>query len=181
MKHIFAAATFTLLSASAVFAQDCTPVTSIDQLVGDYEITNGPGQLINVPQIGTLPAAAEATLTAKLTKHGDALGLDSEVFGSLVIDFSVVTAENEKWSFDYNETFQSASSEDIALVLDCGDHSELLRILGTGTTSLPNVGIKPVTMYLTVFSSEFIIGRMDIPMDPTGSILQTKIRMEKID
>ena len=160
-------------------AETCNDINRIDQIVGEYEISNGPGRLINVPQIGIVPAAATATLTATMTKHGDALGLDSQVFGSLVVDFKVASDADEIWEFGDSDTFLSISSEDIALALECDPSNRLMRLIGTGTTELPNVGIRPVSMQLIVFPRGYIIGRMDVVMNPPNITLQTKIFMAR--
>lgn len=176
MKSYLAAA-FIMLSAAPVFAQNC--ISSLDQLEGEYEITNGPGQLINVPNIGILPALGVGKLTARFTKYGDAIGLDSEVFGSMVVDFVEVTDPSEMWNFRESDVFTSASSEDIADVTNCGSSNQLIRLLGTGVTELPDVGTRQVTMRLTVFNNNFILGRMDVVMVPPNITLQTRISMSR--
>jgi len=176
MKPYLTAA-FLMLSAAPVFAQNC--ISSLVQLEGEYEITNGPGQLINVPNIGTLPAAAQATLTARFTIYGNAIGLDSEVFGSMVVDFVEVTDPNEMWNFNQSDVFSMLSSKDAEDLAGCGSANQPMRLLGTGTTTLPDVGTRSITMRLTVFSEQLIIGRMDVVMVPPNITLQTRILMSR--
>jgi len=167
-----------VFAAAPLAAQDesCDGFSAMDQLVGDYEITNGPGQLINVPNVGTIPGPATATLTAKLFLMDGNLVLDSKVFGDLDVGFKVVTDPNEKWGFSDNDTFQSISSNDFASAHGCASTANFTRLLGTGTTQLPNVGSKPATMRLIVFPSKFIVGRMDVEMQAPIT-LQTRILM----
>jgi len=176
MKPYLTAA-FIVLSSAPAFAEDC--VSSLDQLEGEYTITNGPGQLINVPNVGTVPAAAEATLTARFTKYGDSIELDSEVFGSMVIDFVQVTDPSEMWNFGESDVFQTSDSDNAVEGANCGSANQLIHLLGTGTTELPNVGIRSISMRLTVFSENVIIGRMDVVMMPPNVTLQTKIFLTK--
>ena len=176
MKPYLAAA-FVALSAAPVFAENC--ITSLDQLEGEYTITNGPGQLINVPNVGTVPAAAEATLTARFTKYGDSIGLDSEVFGAMVVDFVEVTDPSEMWNFNESDVFQTSASEVVTVGANCGSATQLIHLLGTGTTELPNVGTRQISMRLTVFDENTIVGRMDIVMVPPNVTLQTRIFISK--
>ncbi len=176
MKPYLAAAII-LLSSAPAFAENC--VSSLDQLEGEYTITNGPGQLINMPNVGTVPAAAEATLTARFTKYGDSIGLDSEVFGNMVVDFVQVTDPSEMWNFGESDVFQSSSSDVAVSGANCGSANQLIHLLGTGTTELPDVGTRQITMRLTVFSENVIIGRMDIVMMPPDITLQTRIHISK--
>ena len=185
--NYFCTLLMSIMAASTLAAQDssCDRINSIDQLVGGYNITNGPGQLINVPSLGVIPAPARASSTATLTKYGSDLGLDSNVFGDMTIDFVLVDDPDQMWEFSDNEVFGGISSDDLAIVLsnentppECLTVEGAVRMLGTGTTVL-DIGERKVTLRLTVFPDGSLVGRMDVTMTEPNITLQTRIVMLK--
>ena len=135
--------------------------------------------------MGIVPAPARASSIAILTKYGSGLGLDSNVFGDLAIDFGLVDNPDQMWEFSDNEVFGSISSDDMAMLQsdenappECLNIEGSMRLLGTGTTVL-DVGERKVTLRLIVFPDGSLIGRMDVIMTEPNTTLQTRIVMLK--
>lgn len=156
MRYIALASILGLLAATASVAEEiCYANLSNEDLQGEYTITTGPGTITVVTPKGDERVHAahlmEGTATIALYDDVPILYSDDIVAGGVLeISLRPATSDENDLSFLEDPTIPTASAEDIALVLECGNATDLPQFLGTGTVTGNGVTI-PNSVRLMVY------------------------------
>jgi hypothetical protein len=156
----FAAIIFLWLStATTTFAGDaCSAEVSIDDLVGNYTISLGPGSLTVVSRKGgeRIHEVPLKTGTATIALHDNVpfLYTDDLAEGG-VMDIALRLAGNSDKTTTFLEdpAFPAMSAEDTAIVLNCESALSLPQLIGTGTVT-GNGAVVPNSVQLMVYAQD---------------------------
>lgn len=187
MKNIVLGSILSFLTATASFGNEiCRKNLSNEDLLGVYAIEVGPGTLTVVTRKGDkrVHAAAvmdEGTATIALYDGVPVLSSDDLILGgALEIFLRPATGGEKDLSFLEDPTIPTAGPEDIALVLNCSNATDLPQIIGTGTVTgngaiIPNSvhmivyfqddgGISAIGVYDSTVISEAASGKIELHM-----------------
>lgn len=157
LRNIAAIAFLSLATATASFAGGtCFSDVSIDDLVGNYTISLGPGSLTVVTSKGDKRTheVPLTTGTATIALYDDAPFLyTDDLAKGAVMEIALRLAENsdKTTAFLEDPAFPTMSAEDTAIVLDCESALNLPQLIGTGTVT-GNGTVVPNSVQLMVYA-----------------------------
>ena len=159
MNNIVLVLVLSLFTATAPFAEDiCRANLSNEDLQGEYTIEIGPGTITVVTRKGdervhAAPLMSAGTATIALYDGVPILYSDDLIGGEMEISLRPATNDEKYLSFLEDPTIPTDGSEDIALVLDCGNVMDLPQFIGTGTVT-GNGATIPNSVHLMVYSQD---------------------------
>lgn len=157
MKNIVMVLTVFLLSTTATFAESvCNANLSNEDLMGEYKISIGPGILTVITRKGDrrvhdAPLMEEGTATIALYDGVPILYSDDFILGGQ-LEIALRPAANDEKDLGFldDPTIPTAGSEDMALVLDCDNATDMPQLIGAGTLTGNGVTV-PVSVQLLVY------------------------------
>jgi hypothetical protein len=146
-----------LCTATTSFAGDtCSEEVSINDLVGNYTISIGPGSLTVVTRNGgeRTHEVPLKTGTATIALYDGVPFLYSDDIAEAgVIEIALRLAENSVKTIAFLEdpAFPTMSAEDTAIVLECESALDLSQLVGIGTVT-GNGAVVPNSVQLMVYA-----------------------------
>ncbi len=159
MRNFAAIAILCLSTATTSFAGDiCSADVSLDDLVGNYTISLGPGSLTVVMRNGgeRIHAVPLKTGTATIALYDDVPILYSDDLaegGEVEIVLRLAGDGDKMTAFLEDPAFPTMSAEDTAVVLDCESALSLPQFIGTGTVTGGGAVI-PNSVQLMVYAQD---------------------------
>jgi len=160
----------------------CNSNVTLDMLEGNYEFTNGPAVIEIMGRVIPAPNAV-ASGPAAVVRNGNGVVLDTPVWANMSIELAVVSDGADefdftKWNVVEGDSIDPINGKDLGLALGCKGEVKTIRLHGTATVDMPDIGLQDMEMWLIAFPDRVITGRMDWATS-AGGMVHTQIHMTR--